>query len=226
MFRATNSPILRSPFLTVYITFGTVHRHCCRPAPWLRWNWSIPRFGRQTRPSSGALFQLYIQLLVQCTDTAAFRCLGYDGTDQFHVSVDKLAHPQDHFFNCIFSFWYSALTLMPTGAVVDVELISSMFRATNSPILRSTFLTVYTAFGTMHRHCCRPVPRLRWNSSVPSQPWHRSATLLVHCTKSSSWSDLLPETCRVDFKRLINEKDVASCWLLTSLYWWCMVTQT
>ena len=26
------------------------------------------------------------------------------------------------------------------------------------------FLTVYTAFGTMQRHCCRPVPRLRWNS--------------------------------------------------------------
>ena len=39
-----------------------------------------------------------------------------------------------------------------------------MFRTTNSPIFRSTFLTVYTAFGTMHRHFCRPVPRLRWNS--------------------------------------------------------------
>ena len=25
------------------------------------------------------------------------------------------------------------------------------------------FLNVYTAFGTMYRHCCRPVPRLRWN---------------------------------------------------------------
>ena len=23
-------------------------------------------------------------------------------------------------------------------------------------------LTVYTAFRTMHRHCCRPVPRFRW----------------------------------------------------------------
>ena len=31
----------------------------------------------------------------------------------------------------------------------------------NSPILRSTFLTVYTAFGTMHRLCCRSVPRLK-----------------------------------------------------------------
>ena len=25
------------------------------------------------------------------------------------------------------------------------------------------FLSLYTAFGTMHRLCCRPVPRLRWN---------------------------------------------------------------
>jgi len=36
-----------------------------------------------------------------------------------------------------------------------------MFEATNSPIVRSTFW-LYTAFGTVHRHCCRPVPRLRW----------------------------------------------------------------
>ena len=49
-----------------------------------------------------------------------------------------------------------------------------MFRAINSPILRSTFLTVCTAFGTMHRHCCQPVPR---------------GTL---------------QTCRADFKRLIK----------------------
>ena len=34
------------------------------------------------------------------------------------------------------------------------------------------FLTVYTVFGTMHRHCCRPVP------------WHWSAAVSVHCTKS------------------------------------------
>ena len=52
------------------------------------------------------------------------------------------------------------------------------------------FLTVYTAFGTMHRQCCRPVSRLRWNLS--------------------------PETCRAEIKRLMNEKVVASCWLFTS----------
>ena len=49
------------------------------------------------------------------------------------------------------------------------------------------FLTIYTAYDTMHRHCCRPVPRLRWNS-VPSQPWNRSAAVSVHCSKSCVYS--------------------------------------
>ena len=43
------------------------------------------------------------------------------------------------------------------------------------------FFPVYAAFGTIHRHCCRSVPRLRWNS-VPSQTRHRSAAVSVHCT--------------------------------------------
>jgi len=30
------------------------------------------------------------------------------------------------------------------------------------------FLTVYTAFCAVHRHCCRPVSRLRWVSSIPT----------------------------------------------------------
>ena len=141
-----------------------------------------------------------------------------------------------------------------------------MFRTPNSPIFRSTFLTAYTAIVTMHRHCCRPVPRLRWNlrsistvapvgisvgalyqklyiqsksapedgricrpkhgTSVPSQPWHRSAAVSVHCTKSCiqvkkcswGWANLSPETCRAELKRLINEKVVASFWLFTSAY--------
>ena len=50
-----------------------------------------------------------------------------------------------------------------------------IFRATNSPILRSTFVTVYTAFGTMHRHCCRQ----------------------VHCTKNYVQSKSAPEDGRI-----------------------------
>ena len=40
------------------------------------------------------------------------------------------------------------------------------------------FLNVCTAFGTMYRHCCRPV----------LVPWHRSAAVSVHCTKSCIYS--------------------------------------
>ena len=30
-----------------------------------------------------------------------------------HVSGDKFAHPQEHFFDCIYDFWYNAPTLAP-----------------------------------------------------------------------------------------------------------------
>ena len=70
------------------------------------------------------------------------------------------------------------------------------------------FLTVYTAFGTMHRHCSRPV-----GSSVGSL----YLTLYIQ-------SKTAPEDGRICppkhvggvLKRLINEKDFASRWLLTS----------
>ena len=43
----------------------------------------------------------------------------------------------------------------------------------------------------------------------------------VYRAKKSAPEDgriLSPETCRADLKRLINEKVIVSCWLLTSLY--------
>jgi hypothetical protein len=69
------------------------------------------------------------------------------------------------------------------------------------------FLTVCTAFGTMHRHCCR------------------LAAVSVNCTKSCIYSqkvllrmgEFVARNRRDWFKILINEKVVASCWLLTSL---------
>jgi hypothetical protein len=39
-----------------------------------------------------------------------------------HVSGDNFDHPQEQ-FNCIYSFWYNTLTLLPTGDTVEVELI-------------------------------------------------------------------------------------------------------
>ena len=64
-----------------------------------------------------------------------------------HVSGDKFAHPQEHVFNCIYSFCYNASTLLLNGVTVGMELIP-----------------------------------------VPSQPWHRSTTVSVHCTKSCVYS--------------------------------------
>ena len=47
-----------------------------------------------------------------------------------HVSGDKFAHPQEHFFDSIYSFWYNAPTLLPTGATVEMELMFRLNRGT------------------------------------------------------------------------------------------------
>jgi hypothetical protein len=87
-----------------------------------------------------------------------------------------------------------------------------MFRATNSSILRITFwLNIQQLVQWTGRQQCR--------CTVP---------IAVYTVKKCSrgWANLSPETCRADLKRLINEKVLASCWLFTSLYQWCAVTQT
>ena len=60
-----------------------------------------------------------------------------------------------------------------------------VFRATNSPIFSSTFDCIYS-FGIMHRYCCRPVTRLRWN-------WYPQNTYYIQYgfffRKSSSLGD-------------------------------------
>ena len=64
----------------------------------------------------------------------------------------------------------------------------NMFRATYSPILRSTFwlyiqlLVQCTAFAADRCH--------GWHK-VSSQPWHRSAEEAVNCTKSCTYSQKL-----------------------------------
>ena len=54
---------------------------------------------------------------------------------------------------------------------------------------------------------------------VPYQPWQRSAAVSVHYTKTCIYSqnvlrrmgEFVAETCRVDLKRLLKERVVASC---------------
>ena len=79
-----------------------------------------------------------------------------------------------------------------------------MFRATNSPILRSTFwLYIQLLVQCTGRQQCRCI--------IPK---------VVYTVKKCSWgwANLSPEKCRAELKSLINEKVVASCWLFTSLY--------
>ena len=72
-----------------------------------------------------------------------------------------------------------------------------MFRATNSPILRSTFW-LYIQFCTMHRYCFRPVPTL---SPVGSNSGALYQTVYTVKKCSWGWASLSPKTCRADLKR-------------------------
>ena len=74
------------------------------------------------------------------------------------------------------------------------------------------FLTVYTAFGTLHWHCCWPVPRLRWNWKC----W-RTVPKAVHTVKKCcwGWANLSPETCRAELKKINKRK---SCCILLVIY--------
>ena len=104
-----------------------------------------------------------------------------------HVSGDKFAHSQEH-------FW-----------------------------------TVYTAFGTIHRHCCRP------QRSAAVSVWHRSATMSVYCTKSCIYSpkvilrmgEFVARNMLGWFKK-INERKICCVLLVVCIVVlkWCTVRQT
>jgi len=73
-----------------------------------------------------------------------------------------------------------------------------MFRAKNSPILRSTFWLyvqlLVQCTDTAADRCVVP----------------KTVYTIKKC--SWGWANLWPETCRAELKILINEKVVASCW--------------
>jgi len=60
-----------------------------------------------------------------------------------HVSGDKFAHLQEHFFDCIYSFWYNAPILLPTGDKVEMELHLS-------PVACCILLIAYIVVPMMH----------------------------------------------------------------------------
>jgi hypothetical protein len=61
-----------------------------------------------------------------------------------HVSGDSFAHPQEH-FNCIYSFWYNAPTLLATGNMDEVERTStSSVLPVGSIVPKAVRVYVYT----------------------------------------------------------------------------------
>ena len=98
-----------------------------------------------------------------------------------------------------------------------------IFRATNSPILRSTFwLYIYiqllvkctdTAADRCHGWDGTP-----FHLNRDRQQCRYIAPKAVYTIKKCSWgwANLSPETCRAELIRSINEKVVESCWLFTS----------
>jgi hypothetical protein len=108
-----------------------------------------------------------------------------------------------------------------------------MFWATNSPILRSTFWLfiqlLVQCTDTADDRCDS-----WYRTDVPSQPWHRSAAVSVHCTESCIYSKkvllwmskFVARNMQGWIKKINKWK---SCCILLVVYIvvlkWCTVTQ-
>ena len=100
-----------------------------------------------------------------------------------------------------------------------------MFRATNSPILRSTFDCIYDFWYNVPTLLPTGVTvemerQFHLNRGAGQQQCRCIVPNAIYKVKNCSWwwANLSPETCRVDLKILVNEKVVASCCLLIWLY--------
>ena len=92
-----------------------------------------------------------------------------------HVSGDKLSHFQEHFLEqrCEQPARCNNFRLL-IFLLIYLNMLH-MFRATNSPIFRSTFTCILNP-GKMHRYCCRPVKRYR-QKSISTFRWSMQSRL-------------------------------------------------
>ena len=99
-----------------------------------------------------------------------------------HVSGDKLTHLQEHFLTVFLLIYLNLLY---------------MFRATNSPIFRSTFWLIHSQ-------------KVLYMFRATNSPIFRSTFWLYVQSKSTvkkcswRWASLSPETCRADSNRSIK----------------------
>ena len=68
-------------------------------------------------------------------------------------------------FHCTYKLCFDVKNQQDATTFSFINLFKSALHVSGDKFVhpQEHCLTVYTAFGTMHRHCCRPVPRLRWN---------------------------------------------------------------
>ena len=92
--------------------FVDVNIQRCKQPKRYTWN-------NHCRPVTAQL-QLINIIITIIIDISTFSFFNHFKSAQ-HVSGDTFAHPQEHFFDCIYSFWYNAPTLLPTGATVEME---------------------------------------------------------------------------------------------------------
>ena len=97
-----------------------------------------------------------------------------------------------------------------------------VFRATNSPILRSTFwlyIQLLVKCTDIAADRCHGWDGIDFHLTGRQQCRYIVPEAVYTVKKCSwGWANLSSETCRSELKRLMNEKIVASCWLFTSLY--------
>ena len=140
-------------------------------------------------------------------------------------------HKMETFIHVLIFVWPCIIEYNDVNNQQDAKTLSFINLFSSAPHVsgdkfvhpQERFLTVYTTFATMHRHCCRSVSRLRWNVSststvapVGSSVGALYQKLYISSKCSWGWANLSPEICRAELKRLINDKVVASCWLFTS----------
>ena len=84
--------------------------------------------------------------------------------------------------------------------ILFIDLFKSALHVSGDKLAhpQKHFLTVYRAFGTMNRYCCRPVTRLRWNS-VEFHLNHVTGRLTQTIDDFEYCCDI--ETSRYDFGR-------------------------
>ena len=129
--------------------------------------------------------------------------------------------------------------LRPSSGSLQLSLAEAMLILKHSVRLRRNLLCggvaacpsmacVVCAVQSETEHTALTFSQFHLNRGTDRQQCRCIVPKAVYTVKKSTWgwANLSPETCRAELKRLINEKGVASRWLLTSLYWWCSVTQT